>query len=269
MLSLLCFLLCAVQVWSAGCVVVDGEDLYGPLGTYWWGSSQVGVVCSGQGSYCAVTYDVRSTPLVHKYKFFSQECGEVVGVTVVQPFVDVLKDQSLLSCNVMGAKKPNVCGANFSLNDVDLNICCENDFASPTLDACVLNAYEPLKALGKVHVPSTGKCLERALSLEDVRFLQEPGTYVRWIIVEHDFVRKAMLWGKHYKYKRIFVLMRQGYAFHGTVVCGGMGDLSIPQESLLYHKLSQASGDMERVYAFSEESANACINYKDGRILWN
>ena len=241
-----------------------------PFDPQWWGDDQVAVVhCNKDGRF-VVTYDVREMNLVNVYTYDAEKSGDVAELKVIQPFVDVLKDQLLHGHTFKGLTRPQVCGAKFSLSDVDLGACTKKVFVSSIIDACAFRAYDPLQALGRVHTPAN----EAPLIFKNMRFFKSLSfrtlsTEMRWDVVTSEDMHHVMQ-QKHYDMPDTYVVLRDHYAFCGVVcrTCGKPWAQTIPQENVLHYKLSQAADEMKRVYPFTEEKAQCCLNYQGGRIVW-
>ena len=257
-------LFCVVQVLCAA--ACEGGQCE-PLSPRWWGEAQVGVMhLSSVYGTCLATYDVRSINLVHVYAYNDAETGKRVELKVVQPFIDVLKNHLLQSRVFKCQTSLQSLSTDFCFNDVCLSAFYPVEFVSSAPDLCVFNAYEPLQALGRVHIPA------RAIPLvpEAVRHLQEGSdAQMRWEVVSTKTVRRAMRQSVKDGFSpAVFVFLRDGYAFRGHSYACSSKPLTIERNCLLYHKITRDPGAMEREYGFSEEKAASCLNYKDGRILW-
>lgn len=255
--------LCLMRVWCVACFAAFCGDILGPS---WWGEDQVGVLwCCEDGNYAA-TYDVRGVSLVQEYKYYDEACGKHHVSKVVQPFTDVLRDHLLRGYATQYSGDLKVADVDVSLSHVDLKMCKIVEFVSATLEGCLFEVYRSLVKRGRVHVPAT----ETPFSPELCPWRDNNEVEVLWDVVTPDYACRALRQdGRHYG-PTVFVVPRDNYVFRGepTAIWGERRPQVIEGECLLHHKMTQASGDMERVYAFSAEKAEGCLNYQDGRILW-
>ena len=251
---------------------VDGKTDYDALGPLWWGEDQVAVVYCGLSGCLVSTYDVRSIKLVKAYTYNVSSSGgaNAKDLMLIQPLSVIIKDQLLQGYMLKEGESVKVSGANFGLQDVDLSRCDVVSFASSALDGFVTQVCGFLNRSGEMRCPST----ENPLVSSDVCGFRMPYAQMRWNITTQGYVRQVLQDQGVSCQKTTFVLFRDGCAFRGSLFPSSDYSPAYPlsqKGTLLYHKVEQAADEMKRLYAFSDEAAQGCLNYscKDSLILWN